>query len=480
MSKIRINFIYSFLLTVSNYIFPLIIFPYVSRVLGVNNIGICNFVDSIINYFILFCNMGIGAVGIREIAKYSNNKNQLNSVFSSLLFLVTISTVIAILILLTCIFLVPEFYEHRKLLFIGVIKLIFNIVLVDWLYKGLEAFRYITLRTIFVKILYVVSIFLFVKNSNDYAIYFSLTCLLAILNSIIDFVLSRKYVSLSFKNTNLKKYLYPFISVGIYVILTSMYTSFNTVYLGIKSEAKEVGYYTTATKLYAILLAVFTAFTGVMLPRMTSLAAEGRMEEFHDKIYKSYNFLFIFTFPLIVFTEIFAPQIIQLIAGPGYEGAILPMRIVMPLLVIIGIEQILIIQVLMPLGKDRAILWNSVMGAVLGLLLNILLVSHLKSVGSALVWVFCEFAVLIGAQTMVSRHSGIKFPFKDFLKQFLLSLPIILMVVLLKKEFLLSTIDFFIIGGTLVVIYYFLLNIFIFKNQIMIQFLDNVRNKLKW
>ena len=62
---VKKNFLYSAILTISNYIFPLLTYPYVSRVLGVTNIGICNFVDSIINYFILFSMMGVSIFGIR-------------------------------------------------------------------------------------------------------------------------------------------------------------------------------------------------------------------------------------------------------------------------------------------------------------------------------------------------------------------------------------------------------------------------------
>lgn len=475
--NIKKNFLYSTILTVSGFVFTFLTFPYVSRVLGVNNIGICNFVDSVINYFILVSMLGVNAIGIREIAKYKNDKNALEESFRDIFFLNGLFTLIGLIILIVLIFIIPKFYQYKELMFIGAAKLFFNFLLVEWFYKGIENFRYITIRTLVIKVAYVAAVFIFVRKQGDYIMYYFLTSLAVVINAMLNWRYLKTQIGIRIKGIRIKRFLSGVFTMGIYMVLTSLYTTFNVVYLGFVGGEKEVGYYTTATKLYAILLAVFTAFTGVMLPRMTSLAAEDKMEEFHDKIYKSYNFLFIFTFPLIVFTEIFAPQIIQLIAGPGYEGAILPMRIVMPLLGIIGIEQILIIQVLMPLGKDRAILWNSVMGATLGLLLNILLVSHLKSVGSALVWVICEFSILIGAQIIVSKNVGIKFPLRKFLIHFFLSLPFLFMVVLLKKIIVLSDISFFIIGGMLLVIYYFILNIYIFKNQILIQFLIKMRKR---
>lgn len=108
-NSIRVNFLYSAILTVSNYFFPFITYPYVSRVLGVEKIGICNFVDGIIHYFILFSMLGIVSVGIREIAKNRNDTQKINRAFSTLFLLNTISTTIVLAILISCIFLFLSF-----------------------------------------------------------------------------------------------------------------------------------------------------------------------------------------------------------------------------------------------------------------------------------------------------------------------------------------------------------------------------------
>ena len=93
MQSTKANIAYSLLLTLGNYIFPLLTYPYVSRVLGVTNIGICNYVDSIVNYFVLFSTLGILSVGIREIARSQHNKQQLSIVFSSNVLLIFLNHV---------------------------------------------------------------------------------------------------------------------------------------------------------------------------------------------------------------------------------------------------------------------------------------------------------------------------------------------------------------------------------------------------
>lgn len=433
MSGIKKNFFYSSILTTANYIFPLLTFPYVSRILGVTNVGICNFVDSIIHYFILFSMMGIGVIGIREVAKYRNDRQKLDETFSSLFWLNTIMTTIALVILILATCLADKLMTHWQMMVIGSLKLIMNYMLIEWLYKGLEEFRFITVRTIIVKTLYIIGVFLLVRQADDYHIYYLLTVMMIVINAFINIIYSRHHVTLLFRNVDVTLYVKPFFILGIYSLLTSMYLSFNVMYLGFVSGETEVGYYSTASKLYRILIAMFTAFTGVMLPRMSYLLSEGKVDEFKRFLSKSTNILFAFSIPLVFFTIIFAPTIINIIAGKGYEGAVLPMRIMMPLMLVIGYEQILIIQTLMPLKKDKAILRNSIYGASVAIFLNILLVPMLASVGSSIVWLASELAVLCSGQYYVSKYIGIHFPWGNLIRNIVINIPLMIILYFVKS-----------------------------------------------
>lgn len=428
MPSIKKNFFYSSILTTANYIFPLLTFPYVSRVLGVTNVGLCNFVDSIIHYFILFSMMGIGVVGIREVAKYRHNRQKLDEVFSNLFWLNTITTIIALLILILVTYFVDKLKIHWQMMAIGSLKLIMNYMLIEWLYKGMEEFRFITIRTIIVKTLYVIGVFLFVRQTSDYHIYYILTVMMIVVNAFINIVYSRHYVTLLFRKINITLYIKAFLILGVYSLLTSMYLSFNVMYLGFVSGETEVGYYSTASKLYKILIAIFTAFTGVMLPRMSSLLSEGKVDEFKTFLRKSVNILLAFSVPSVIFTIIYAPIIIEIIAGKGYEGAILPLRIIMPLMFIIGYEQVLIIQALMPLKKDKAILHNSIYGASVAIILNILLVPKFASVGSSIVWLVSELVVLCSGQYYASKYISFHFPWKSLIGNIIANMPLMIIL----------------------------------------------------
>lgn len=414
---VKRNFGYNLLLTVCNYLFPLMVYPYISRVLQVENIGICNFIDSIINYFTLFSLAGISSYGVREIARCKDNQAELDSKFTSLLILNILLTVIALVILIICIYTVPQFKEYSRFLWIGSIKLIFSVFLIEWFYQGIEQFKFITIRTLIVRSIFVVSVFIFVHKEQDVIIYFLLLAVVTIINSIINFSYSRKYVSLAWKGINLKKIFFPVATFGYYRILTSLYVSFNTVFLGFVSTQIQVGYFSTASKLNSIAMSLFTAFTTVMIPHISKLIKMGDKAEIKRICNRTVDALLILALPLIFLCFIYAPEIIYIISGDGYQGAIVPFRIIIVLLLVIGLEQIFVQQFLMASpNSNKKIMTLSTIGAVIGISLNLILTDKYASVGSSISWVCSEIAILTLSYIMVCKEIDIRLKFTKIFK----------------------------------------------------------------
>ena len=204
-----------------------------------------------------------------------------------------------------------------------------------------------------------------------------------------------------------------------------MYTTFNVTYLGFISDSVQVGYYTSATKVFSMVIALFTAFTTVMLPRMSAVLSEGRKDEFLELVSKTFRILFIVGVPVILLLLVGAGDVIRILSGKGYEGAVVPMRIVAPLILIIGMEQILVVQVMMPMKMDRAIFVNSAIGACVGVLLNLLLVKTLLAPGSAIVWMVSELVVFLCAWMAVSRSLSLRFPSIHLMRVVVFHLPLV-------------------------------------------------------
>ena len=421
--SIKKNFAYKSVLTLSTYLINFITFPYVARVLGVERIGLVNFVDNTVNYFLLFATMGVGLLGVREIAAVKEDKKRRDQGYSSVLAWNRLFTLVSLGIYLLCVVTIPKLCQYDELFYIGTAKILFTVFLVEWFFTGVENFRYITLRSILIKVLYIISVFLFVRDTSDYRLYFILTVGVVVLNALINQLYIREFVRVRWNNIQLFKYLKQNVTLGIYALMTSMYLTFNVMYLGLVSNNTEVGYYTTAFKLYSVVLGFFTAFTNVMLPRMSSLLANGEKDRFQELVNRSFSVMSTCCIPLILCSMIMAPQIVYILSGPGYEGAILPMRIIMPAAFAVGVAQVLAIQVLMPMKKDKVLLVASIIGAVVSLLINLLVVPYIESVGSAVV-LLCSEAVVTGAYLWyVLSHKLTLISVKTIGKSVLYSLP---------------------------------------------------------
>lgn len=404
---IRQNFGYNLILAICNYLCPIIVFPYVSHVLGVRNVGICGFVDSIIEYFIIFSMLGISGYGVREIARCRDNITQRNAVFTNLFIINILLTVVAVAVLLIATSLLPQLEPYRPFLLLGIVKIVFNLFLIEWFFQGLEQFKYITMRSVLVRVIYVIAVLLFVRDSGDIFVYYLLTTLVVAFNAVVNWNYSRRFRSWNFNELKLLFYLLPILSFGYNKLLTSMYTTFNTLFLRYETNDVEVGYFTTAMKLYYTLMAIFSAFTITMIPKVSTMFAAGEKEKLQHISNNTFMMLFTFTLPVIYFSLFFAPEIIHLVAGAGYDGAVAPFRIVVLLLLIIGMEQVVIQQFLMASTYHRSIVVVSTVGAIVGICLNIFVTPLFGAVGASIAWLVAEIAVLVVGVVLVRKYMGL-------------------------------------------------------------------------
>lgn len=468
--SLKANFIYSSILTTSTYVVSIVIFPYISRVLGLSNIGIVNFVDNLVNYFLYISMMGIMTVGVREVAAVRGNQAQLSKTFVSLLALTGIATLLSITVLWIAMYTIPTLAPYRDLLYVGIIKLIFNLFLMEWFYIGMENFKYITIRSIVIRFLFVVSVFVFIKDSSDYKLFFVLSVSMVVANALVNFIYSRRFITYSFKFIDIRPYYKPFLMMGVYILFTNVYTSLNVVWLGFVTDTDQVGYYTTATKLHTIIMAILTSFSNILFPRVSNLLAEGKREQYWKKINISFDAIFLFAFPSICFMLTAGPNLLHLFVGNGFEGSYLPLRIIAPLTLVIGLEQILVIQILMAMHQDNSVLRNSVIGALVTMLFNILLTSNMGAIGSAFVWVIAECVIMILSIIIIYQKYHYLLPYKRLLHYCVAYTPLLLVSAMLYY-FLDDGYAIIITVGLLTISYTAVTELFVLNNNVAIQLL---------
>ena len=426
MANIKHNLVYSTVLTMSTYLVPLIVFPYISRILGVEGIGIVDTVDNMIDYCILFSMMGLSSVGVREIAKNKDNPRALSQTFTDLFALNLCSTLLIAVVFCGVVLMSPRLQDYGMLIPIGILKLVANLFWIEWLYTGLEDFRYITLRSIILRSAFIIAVFLFVQTKADVVTYYALFVGITVGNAVCNWYHKRSYLHWDIREANIRRFLVPFFMLGIFAMLSAVYSKLSLPVLNFLTNNQEAGNFATATRVYRVVIALISTLTGVMIPRMSVLMEEDRFDMVRHYTDIAFKLLFMFAFPLICFVELFAPDIIKLFAGSGFEGAILPMRITMFQLLVIGSEKIIVLQLLIPLRKDRTIVKAGIAGVIVWGALTFFVVPCLQSVGTSLVWVAAETVVLVIAAMESRRSLSISFPFHLLLKSVLWALPYLL------------------------------------------------------
>ena len=419
--------------------------------------------------------MGITHIGVREIAKQTN-KIDLSKCYSSMLALNIIYTLFALFIYLPLIFYVNKFTIHKELFLLGAFQIFFTTFTIEWFFRGIEDFRYITIRSLVIKIIYVISVFFFIKTPDDFILFFALTVAMTVVSAFVNFIYSKKFINFSFRNLDLKKYLRSSLSLGIYSILTSMYTTFNVVYLGFIWNDIQVGYYTTAIKLYIIILGFYSAFTGVMLPRMTSVLKDNNQDAYEIMISKSLELLYTVAIPIVIYMFAMAPEIILLLAGEEFLPAANLSRIVIPMLLVVGLAQVLSFQVLIPKGYDRVTLMASLIGALVGVALNIILTPKFSSTGTCFTVVITEMCVTCYYIYVVSKNKLIQINSKLFFHHLKWALPYFLICYMSKLIFSGNYWLSLISASFFCLVYFIVSQRFYIQNQLLINILPKWKN----
>lgn len=412
-ASLKLNFLMNIILTLSSIIFPLITFPYVSRVLQPEAWGKVNLATSFITYFSYFAQLGLPTYGVKICAKYRDDRLKLSRTVQELSIICTISTIITYVILGITIITIPKIASEKPLYILISSTLFFNLIGMEWLYKALEKYTYITIRSLIFKFIALIGMFLLVKSQSDYIIYGGISVFAASASNICNFIEARKYITFKpLGHYHFRKHLKPLFILFAMTCASTIYTNLDTVMLGFMATNTDVGYYNAAVKIKALLVAVVTSLGTVLLPRASYYIENGFISEFKKISSKALNFIFVISLPMIVYFIVFAKECIFFLSGTKFAPSTIPMQIIMPTLLFIGLTNVLGIQILIPLGKERYVLYSTIIGALVDLILNAILIPQFQSAGAAIGTLVAEFAVFIVQFILID--SDIREMFKTF------------------------------------------------------------------
>lgn len=404
-TKLERNIIYQLIYQGVTVLSPLIVTPYISRVLGATAIGKYSYAYSIAYYFVLVAGLGISTHGTRQIACTKNNQNKFENTFSNLFWLhlatssiTTIAYIIAILCGLN--------RENQLLSIIMIFYLLSAVVDVKWFFQGLENFKITVLRSLIIKALYIVAIFLFVRGRDDIAIYtFIMAFVSFFLSEASLFILVPKYVKLH--KPNLKgiiSEIKPLFLLFIPSIGNLLLRHFDKIMLGVLSTYQQLGYYENSDKVFTILSTVITAVGDVMLPRISNLLASNNKEKANRIFTLSLRIGIItscaFTFGIISIANEFVP----LFFGQEFMQCIQIIQWIAPSIIMVAFSASIRKQYLIPRYKNKVYIFATSSGLLCNIILNAILIPKYGAMGAVYATLVAELIIIVCQFAMIHKE----------------------------------------------------------------------------
>ena len=393
---VKFNFIMNAILTVSSILFPLITFPYISRVLLVEGSGKVAFATSVVSYFTMFATLGIPTYGIRACARVRDDKEKLSQTVQELLIISGITTAITYAIFFILLFIIPQFAGQKELLIVMGVSIGLTTIGVQWFYSALEQYSYITVCAVLFKIIGLILMFLLVKEPKDYIIYGAIHVVGSFGSYILNFLRLRKFITLKKQNKyNLRQHGKGILTFFLLSVATSVYLNLDLVMLGFMKGDVEVGYYNAGIKVKTVLVTCVTSLGTVLLPRLSYYIQQEKKQEFQRMVTKAFQFVLIVSVPMMVYFILYAKESILFLAGESFLPATVSMIILMPTVLFIGLSNITGIQILTPLGRENHVVCSVTAGAILDFVLNLILIPKFGAAGAAFSTTMAEMLVLI-------------------------------------------------------------------------------------
>lgn len=475
--SIKINALFSLIQSISAVIFPLITFPYISRIFGVEQLGKYNFAKNFVEIFATIAMLGIPTYAQREGAKVRGNQKELSNLMSELFCLSMLSNAIAMLALYLATFVVDAFHSYALLIVIFSVTIPMTTIGMSWLFVVFEDYNFTTILGIVFNALSVIAMFLFVHKQTDIYLYALITVVASCGSNFIKFIYSRKYcnIRLTFR-INFKKHIKPILLMFSAYISVMIYNKTDTALLGVMGADYNVGIYSVSTKVYNLVKSCLLALSNVLQTRAVLLAVQGDRGKSDEFLSKSFNMMMTFVIPCMVGMAFMNKDIILFIAGKDYLEAGASMIILSGSLFFALFSTMHSSTILIPYGREKVTLDGAIIGAVVNLLLNFIFIPIWKENGAAITTLIAEatvFMIYLRVTRQYYTHlNGVK-----TMLQCIAGSTGIVMVLFAFRNLECNIIIRIFVKISLSAIVYFAMQI-ITKNQIIIDLYDNVLEKV--
>lgn len=407
-NSIKINSILNAMKTVSSVVFPLITFPYISRVLQPENIGKVNFGASFVSYFSMIAALGIGTYAIRECSAVRGDKKELGKKASQFFSINACTTVFAYVLLIFALLFFRELDSYRTLIIIQSSTILFTTWGADWLNSAMEDFKFITIRAIAFQFVSLLLMFAFVHQSEDYIKYAAITVLSSGGANITNIFYRRRYCTVRLtREMRWQEHFKPIMLLCVMMLAQTIFNHTDTTMLGLMKGDFEVGIYNTAYKIKGIIVQVVSSLCWVVMPRMAYYFSEGDWDKINLMLKKVLSVMVTIGFPCVAGCVVLSEEIIEIVAGKEYLTASVPLVVLMlSFLVDIFGGSFLGNMVCLPARQEKVFMEACCFAATVNVILNFILIPYGGASAAAFASGIC--AVVIFAWLQIKRDKRIK------------------------------------------------------------------------
>ena len=470
--SIRSNYMYNMFYQILTIIIPLITTPYLSRTLGTENIGIFSYTLSIVSYFIMLSVLGTSLYGQREIAYQCDNANERSQIFYEIQFIKMLSLIITsfIYIIFLCIDNKYDIYYR-----IMIVELLSNFLDISWFFQGIENFKSIVLKNSFIKLVSLISIFIFVKTKNDLFLYFMIYVLANLFGNLSMWLNLKKYIVKRAYKLNIKKHIFPIFSLLLPQMAMKIYKVLDKTMIGIMTtNMSEVGFYEQSQKIILLATTVISAYSTVVYSKMAYNYSQKNKDELKRTMSDSVMFILFLSIPITFGICGIASDFVPWFFGNEYLKVIDLLIFSSPIVIFVSITNLIGNRYLIITGREKLFTKTVVIGSIINVIVNYLLIPKYLSVGAVIGSIFAEGIVLVLQFSFIRNEIDMKRIYINTIKYFLSSIIMLLIILfinnLLNPSIISSIIE--VIAGFLV----YIIMLILLKEDYII---NNLYNELK-
>lgn len=472
--SLKKNFLYNSIYQIFMILLPIITVPYVSRVLGPSGIGLYSYTGSYAQYFVLAGMIGISLYGNRQIAYNKHDKAKLSKEFWNIYGLQFLTTLISFSVYIVIFVIIND--SNKMLYLVQSIVVFTTIFDISWFFIGYEDMKSVVVRNTIVKIVGIVSIFIFIKKPSDVIKYAFIMVISNFIGQIIMWFNIKDKIYIYRPNIKeASNHLKPSLTLFISQLAIQIYTLLDKTMLGVMTGVYEVGLYENSQKTIKLALTLITSLGVVMLPRMSALYSQGKEEEFNKLIYKAFSFVNFMAFPMVFGLIAVSNTFSIWFYGESFDGIGFLLKAGSMMMIFIGWSNILGIQVMLPMKKEKQFTISVTVGALVNFILNLFLIKQFQAVGSTVASVIAEFSVTFVQIYFLRDLINLKNILKSIIKPLIgaiIMFIVLLFVIPMFNVGVFWTLVEVLIGGTI-----YLIVMYILKDQFLEEGFNIVKTK---